>query len=403
MLDLVLVSLPDWVSANPKMYFPLSLLYVGAMAHKEGYKVRIVDFRDRAGQLPEARYYGFTSATPQISVAKELAISAKTQYPNAKTVIGGAHASLLPGDCLGFFDHIVKGEGEYAILDILKGKGNTFMQMPRILNLDDVPFPAWDMIADPFSETLFPGERYGTGEKAMTIIGSRGCPYSCSFCGNIHQVPVIYRSSENIVEELKELQHRGIRHFRFEDDNFTVHPNFTRLCLEVGKLGIRYKCHTRSKLLTENMARLMKESGCEECGLGVESADNKVLVLNNKKELAEDHKQAIEILHLVGLRAKTYFVAGLPGEDNNTLYENMKFIKETKPDKWTLSTFTPYPGCPVYDDPAKYGIKIIDENFANWWNYVPDHFNHIIKGQTAADLWQRYVQFYEFLKGEEWR
>ena len=60
-----------------------------------------------------------------------------------------------------------------------------------------------------------------------------------------------------------------------------------------------------------------------------------------------DHERAIQIIKEAGLRAKAYFVMGLPGETDETLQQNKDFVKKTQIDKWTISTFMPYPGCPV--------------------------------------------------------
>jgi len=398
--DIVLLSLPDWVDTSPTMYFPLSLMYLASSLREEKFKVHILDCRTGIKELPEAKFYGFSCATPQIKIAKQLAkqLKGKTQ-----TIIGGAHASLLPQDCVKDFDYVVKGEGEKILPMILKGwydKG--IIEAPRIAFLDDVPFPAWDMVSQPFSETLFPGERYGKGELAATLIASRGCPMTppCAFCGNVHQRPVIYRSADSILAELKELKKLGIRHFRFEDDNFTIIPEFERLCNKMVKLDIRYKCHTRSDLMKPDRAELMKLSGCEECGLGVESADDLVLEKVNKKETAEQHKKAISIIKKAGMRAKTYFVMGLPGETDKTVEFNKAFIKETQIDKWTISTFMPYPGCPVFKSPGKFGVRIINNDFSKWWNYA-EGYSHLLEGQTPVEMWTRYKKFYEWLRNEE--
>ena len=397
--DLVLLSLPDLVDANPLMYFNIGLMYIGAVTRNAGYDVEIVDCRGGIKPLPEARYYGFSCATPQIKIAKDWASQLK-----GKTIIGGAHASLLPLDCLKTFDYTVVGEGEQVILDILKSRVQPGMvKAPRIGDLDSIPYPAWDMVNQPFSDTLFPGERYGKGALAATLIGSRGCPMSCSFCGNLLTRPVIFRSVENIIGELEALMGRCVYYFRFEDDNFTIHPHFKRLCDALKGLDIRYKCHTRSDLVKPEKAQLLKESGCEECGLGVESADNDVLILNNKKESVEQHIEAVKMLQGAGLRVKTYFVMGLPGETDKTLELNKKFARDTQIDKWTIGTFTPYPGCPVYKSPGLFNIQITNYDYSKWWNYAQGAYNHILLGQTQEQMWARYQEFYRFMKADEWR
>jgi radical SAM superfamily enzyme YgiQ (UPF0313 family) len=163
-------------------------------------------------------------------------------------------------------------------------------------------------------------------------------------------------------------------------------------------LGIHYKCHTRSDLINDSKAQLMQFSGCEECGLGVESADNDVLKLNNKKENADDHLKAIDIIRRAGMRVKTYFVMGLPGETDKTLELNKEFACKAKVDKWTISTFMPYPGCPIFKTPGLFKIEILNHDFSKWWNYAEGSYNHIIYGQTPERMWERYKEFYSFMK-----
>ena len=401
MNDLCLVMLPNPQLTNPKMYYSLGILYLSAVTKRAGFTTIIADLRDGLKDLPEARYYGFSATTPEIAYAKKLA-----GMVNGKTIIGGAHATLLPKDCLGYFDYLVMGEGEEAICDILWNKPHySILVGNRIPVLDRIPYPDWDAIENPFSETLFPGEKYDKGEKAATLIASRGCPFNCAFCANIYYIPVIFRGVDNIIGEIKELKIRGIRYFRFEDDNVTIHPNFSELMSQLAELEIIWKCHARSDLLTQAKAKLMKEAGCEECGIGIESADNIVLKLNNKQESVEDHSQALTILHNAGIRAKAYWVMGLPGETDETVRLNKEFTEQYKPDKWTVSTFTPYPGCAIYKHPNDFGIRIIDEDFNHWWNFNEEtnRYNHIILGQTMSQMWNRYKEFYGWLKEGTWQ
>ena len=409
MRDLVLIQLPNPALQHPSMYMPLGILYIAAVVEKAGYKVDILDLREGFKPFPDARFYGFSCTTPEINYAKELA-----KQVDGWTIVGGAHPSLLPEDCGGYFDHVVIGEGEEIILDILNGHiAPGFTAGCRIAELDTIPYPAWKNLDAPFSNTLFPGEGHGTGDKAATLIASRGCPWSCSFCGNLFQRPVRFRSVENITGEIKELKKLGITYFRFEDDNFTLHPSFEDLCHALKELHIVYKCHTRSDILSPLKAQLMKMSGCEECGLGVESADDKVLQINKKHEIAEQHKEAIRILKSCGIRAKTYWMAGLPGETDETLELNKRFMQETQPEKWTLSCFTPYPGCEIYNHPEKFGIEIINKNWSTWWNFViqekhitlegREGFNHVLKGQTVEQMTRRHNKFRDFLESNEWQ
>lgn len=402
MTDLFLLQPPDWVSTNPKMYFPLSLCYLAGAVEQAGFSVEVLDFRCKVDEMPKAQFYGFSCGTPQIEIGREL--SAKVRRKGSKTIIGGAHASLLPEDCVKDFDYVVCGEGEEILPLILKGWVEPgIVKARRIEDLDSIALPARNKVAEPFSFTLFPGERYGKGELAATLISSRGCPFDCAFCGNIFRKPITYHSPERMEKEIEVLIDQGVRHYRFEDDNFMPNPGFKQMCVMLEEHKIHYKCHTRSDLVKPLWAMVLKASGCEECGLGVESADDEVLMINNKKETAEQHKEAIKVLKEVGIRIKTYFVMGLPGETDETLEINKEFIFETKPDKWTISTFTPYPGCDIFAHPEVYEVTIVNRDWSKWWNYCQDGYNHVLWGQTPEQMWKRYKDFYDFMRGETWK
>lgn len=404
MIDLCLVECPNLALESPKMYMPLANLYLAAIAKQFGYSVRLVDFRDRIDELPKAKFYGFSCTTPQIEIAKQLAKKVEGQ-----TIVGGAHPSLLPEDCLGKFDYIIRGEGEQVLLDILSGKiKKGIITPPRITDLDTIPFPEWDIAEEPFSRTLYTGERYGSGNLSAPIIISRGCFFNCHFCSNIFRAPVVFRSVQNIIQEILELMKRNVYYLRFVDDNFTLYPQLEELCKQFKQLGIHYRCHTRSNLMTPIVANLLVDSGCDECSLGIESAEQSILKLNNKRENVIHHQQAIKILKETGIKVKTYWMSGLPGETDKTIDLNMQFMEENKPDKYTLSTFTPYPGCEIYKNPDKFGVEIINRNWTNWWNFVmpvkgkelPGRagYVHILKGQTLEEMTNRYWNFQHFLE-----
>ncbi len=408
MIDLCLVELPDLALESPKMYFGLGNLYLAAVVKKAGYSVEVIDFRDRIDELPKARFYGFSATTPHITFAKQLA-----KKVNGITIVGGPHPSLLPEDCTDF-DYVIRGEGEEILPLILQGRvPKGVVTAPRIEDLDSVPYPAWDIVEEPFSKTLYTGERYGEGNISMAVITSRGCPYLCAFCGNVYRSPVTFRSVDNILGELFELMKRGVDHFRFVDDNFTLHPDFEKLCKELGRYNIHYRCHTRSNLMTPQKAESLKTSGCEECSLGVESADDDVLKLNKKGETALMHKRAFKTLKNAGMKTKAYWMSGLPGETDKTIDINIDFVKEVKHDKWTLSTFTPYPGCEIFNNPDKFGIEITNKHWESWWNFVfnvrdktlpfRDGYVHILKGQTTQEMKARHDKFYNYLVSEDWK
>lgn len=399
MLDLAMVWLPNKELSNPTMYYFLGPLYIMSVLKQNGYSVQLIDLRDKELDIkliPPAKFTAFSATSGEIEDARTLA----KQLTNTTTIIGGAHSTLLSENCVNDFDVVVQGEGEEVILDIMKGKTG-LIKAPRILDLDKLPFPAWDLLSydRAFSKELFPGEKYGKTYPAATIIGSRGCPFACAFCGNMLRKPVVWRSPENVVEEIKLLKEKyQIYYYRLEDDNITGNQIWLKeLCRLIKPLEIKFKCHTRSDLLNKESIGLLKDAGCEEMGLGVESADPKILKAMHKGEKVEDHKRAIGLLKEGGIRSKVYLIAGLPGETEETIILNEQFMLETKPDKWTLSRFTPYPGSPIWFKPDKYDVCMNGSSFKGYWNFYNSPV-YELKDVDKEILNRRYNELFLWLR-----
>ncbi|GAH95925.1 unnamed protein product, partial [marine sediment metagenome] len=70
-------------------------------------KVAVADLRSKeidVGLIPDAPIVGITATTGEIISAKKIANLVKKRNPKTATVVGGAHATYLPDDCLGYFD-----------------------------------------------------------------------------------------------------------------------------------------------------------------------------------------------------------------------------------------------------------------------------------------------------------
>lgn len=415
MSNVTLVHLPNKQLSDPLMYFSLGLLYVASVLRERGHNVKIVDLRDKELDITtipiDSEFVGFTATTAEINDAKEMARLVKlhpSPLSKAITIIGGPHATLLANDCKDYFDCVIVGEGENTILDVVEWNARGTIYAERIKDLDLILFPAWDLLPEErrFSNTLMSGEKYGRSiTKAATIIASRGCHGKCSYCGNCYKMPVTFRSPLNVYKEIKRMKEEfGVTEFRFEDDNFTLRRSWQKqLCDLLQELDIQFKCHTRADLLTEEKAQWAKQAGCVEMGIGVESGDNRVLKLIQKQETTEDFKRAIGILRSINIRSKVYLMSALPGETPESVELTKKFMREAKPDKWTLSIFCCYPGNAVFKDPKGYGIQIINHDFASYWNFPDTVLHEFADGTTSEELYMRYKDLYNYLENERWK
>src|SRR3989344_8393241 len=254
---------------------PLGLMYLAAYLKKAGHQPEILDFLlDKFDEnllvkkAKNADLIGISAVTPLIANSVKLADLIKKNFPEKIIVFGGPHPTLLPEETIAScksIDYIVRGEGEERLnwlIEYLEGKrkredldgvflkeGGRTIDLPqkrRLDNLDLMLFPARELVSIArYSQFLESREK-----PATTIITSRGCPFSCTYCSK----PIFgrlfrKRSPESMLEEIELLKEKyNIRELIFYDDSFTLDREriikFCGLLIEKN-INIKWKCETR--------------------------------------------------------------------------------------------------------------------------------------------------------------
>lgn len=169
-----------------------------------------------------------------------------------------------------------------------------------------------------------------------------------------------YHSVDRVVAEIKSLiEEYGVHQFRFHDDAMTTNKRRLReLSQKLAPLGIKWRCNARVDEFDEEVAQLLKDCGCDEVGFGIETASQLALDLCHKKTTVEQGIQAVTIAKKAGLNPKIFLVLGLPGDFGDMSGRDIAFIEATQPSGVNLSTLSPFPGCELYENPSKFGMKL---------------------------------------------
>ncbi|MGH7789154.1 MAG: B12-binding domain-containing radical SAM protein [Candidatus Binatia bacterium] len=399
----------------------LGVLVLAAVAREQGYTVHLVDAKAQGTPLDEvcARiaalqpdYLGLSATTISVTNAARIAERVKRLAPNVTTILGGAHVSAVPERTLEAFaslDYGVVGEGEvslFALLDRLErgapvddvpglafrrdGAVRANPRAPYIDDLDALPLPAWDLLPDfphRFQPTLFSYPRTPVG----TLITSRGCPFSCTFCdrstsgrkGRMHSV-------ETVVAQCRHLVERGVRHIMFLDDLFTVRKaRVVELCrafLDQG-FDFTWSCNSHPNLLDADTLRLMHRAGCWQIAYGIESGSQRILDVVKHEVRLPRLRETLRLTRAAGIRTKGYVMLGHPTEGADSLAETSAFLREVELDLCQITKFTPYPGTPAYPTIRQHGAFEEDWEKMNAMNFVfvpnglsetqlEDHFDH---------------------------
>lgn len=315
---------------------------------------------------------GFSATTSGFLDSVAMAAALKARRPELQIVVGNVHATAIGASLLEHFpeiDALCIGEGEGTMLDLAEGRpwteiGNlifrdgdrirTNPRRPRIADLDALPFPAYAKLAGfpaGYHLPLFSYER----RWGATMITSRGCPYTCSFCDrSVFEHAHKYNSADYIYEHLRHLRDAfGVRHVNIYDDLFTAHKaRVHALCerLIAEPLGMNFNCAIRTGHTSPELLRLLQRAGALMVSLGIESADPAMMARHKAGVTLDAVRKTVEDIHAAGLRAKGLFIFGLPGETPATFRATSDFILSLDLDDMNMTKFCPMHGAPIWDE-----------------------------------------------------
>ncbi|MBU1627423.1 B12-binding domain-containing radical SAM protein [bacterium] len=355
---------------------PLGLMYLAAVLAKNNHEIAISDelVGDNSEKMMQdfnPDILGITVTTPMMDRAKEISKEAKKS--GTTVILGGPHISAIPIKVLedSDADIAVFGEGEHTIVDICSGKvlediegiaykdgtGVIIQNPPRKLieDLDSLPFPSRKHInLQKYIESEFElGFPLKKGDTLMRMFSSRGCPYLCTFCAshNVFGRKFRTRSIDNIIEEMRLLIDKyGYKNFVFMDDHFALKDDrVVQFCERVlEKLPkVRWLCSARADISPDTL-KLMKKAGCEMISFGIESGSEKILRTVKKKMNLDTIRETFQVCRKIGIRTKTTWIIGVPGEDEDDFQRTVKFACEINPNYIWVSMFYPFPGTESY-------------------------------------------------------
>ena len=237
-------------------------------------------------------------------------------------------------------------------------EGRTRGTGPAVLekNLDDLPFPAWDIFPlEGYWKAGFAHAPVRRGDRFVPILTSRGCPYRCTFCIAPEVNPTWRaRSAVNVVDEMEHLHRQlGINDFHVSDLDPTVSDKRTKdICQEIiaRRLPVTWKLAQGTKIETiksTDTLDLMLRAGCRFVSFSPESGSSRMLGVMNKPF---DHEHAARMaahMHAIGIRTQAVFIGGVPGElpeDRDLSVAYARRLVRVGVDEISLVIFTPLPG-----------------------------------------------------------
>jgi anaerobic magnesium-protoporphyrin IX monomethyl ester cyclase len=376
-----------------KPYPPLATLQVAAMLRKAGHQVSLFDAMLAEGLDDYNRM--LHAVQPQLVLFYEDTFNflskmclgtmrraacdmiASARRAGSRVIAAGPDVSDAPGPYLqAGADLALVGEGLSALLELLprldsrphacsdelkEGLGGVFSlsegEVVAGNGARGLPVPQLDGIA---AWDLVDMERYRAtwmaahGYFSLNMAGSRGCSFRCAWCakptwGNHY----IQRTPQDVALEMSHLKRKfSPQHIWFADDIFGFRTDwvaaFTAAVTAAGG-GVPFTIQTRADLVSEGMARELKDAGCAEAWLGAESGSQRVLDAMNKGTTVGQLHKARARLKSVGIRVGFFIQLGYLDEQLADILATRDLLAAARPDDIGVSVSYPLPGTKFYE------------------------------------------------------
>lgn len=347
----------------------------------------------------------------------------KDEDPSIVTILGGEIATFLADDLLklGSIDFVVKGEGEETLVELLdcidtggvsNVAGIVYQDGDRTvttvergpMNLDALPFPAWDLF-----ESLDVYQKFEP-DRVLPLQASRGCVFNCIFCSVIKTWYGTQRrkSPSRLIEEIEYLINTfGVNCLSFHDDAFALNEGWVKtVCEELiaHNIEVKWGFNTRPDLMSEELLALLRTAGCSKIFYGIESFSPGVLKFMRKDITPDVMRRCVEKTVEANITPDVSVIYGFPIETEQeveTLIDGCVNLQRMGAENINQHVLSPYPGT---DITARYEteaipdpfLKLLRPNLINvdllrkYPDYVPDLW--IFKHYNMTT--QRFLQLY---------
>lgn len=351
---------------------------------------------------------GFSTFSVLWDCTKLIANDIFTYYKKVPVIVGGYQAIMVPDETIEAkeVDAICTGEGEHTLeeylnrleknesLKDLKGiwykesDGRIVKNQPRpaIPSLDTLPFPDWDLFDDIDKYLFFLGRLYA--------IGTRGCPYKCSFCAETaleitfngerfrERNPLKY--VEEIEYQFNKYKNRGMKAVHLFDTVFSFSDDWLeKWSEEYIKKGLNtklpYTAFARPDTHNVSLKKvdLLAQSGCAQVRIGIESGDSDIRKSELRKPGCNNNTiyDVIQRLNNRNILVKTYSIIGFPHDDKRSISQTIKFTDNSLTQTKFVLSYTPIPGTPM----AKKAIQMNREKNIQKYSF---HFSGGVKNNN---------------------
>lgn len=385
---------------------PLGIMMIASAARMHGHgDVHVLDMKVE-GWTPAqacdalvalgAKVIGLSAMTYEAGCMHEVAAEMKRRDPSCVIVCGGPHPSVAAGDVLAdpSVDFVVRGEGEMTFAELVGGIAEEREEWsacaglswrdasgaivhnpdrPPPTKLDELPFPAWDLIDHTKYYTVPRGGVIYAHPQFATMFSSRACPWRCTYCHNSYGKTFRERSAEHVLAEIDLLVTKyGVKELVFMDDIFNFRPERAKaiargLIERDYKLALTFPNGFRGDILDEELVVLLKRAGMYRCMVAVESASPRLQKVMQKNLKIDKVRKIVDFIAAQGVMVHGAFMLGFPSETEEEMEQTIDWAASSAFHTAAFFRVIPFKGTQLFSQIEHAGYQLPTD----WSKYEP--------------------------------
>lgn len=285
-------------------------------------------------------------------------------------VLGGDAWASLPNLCSELGEHRVVTEKLHDVQGLTYRSSNEVRTTPPMGNpIKSMPCPDYDYLPlYLYRDQLNIVYKHEFDMLILQYLVGTGCARRCSFCGRPRLAKLEMVPLEKIVADLKSLSKKyGTRYFCIECNE--INPtcswakNFSRALIS-NHVDIEWYAYAVPANLDRDTLDQMFNAGCRMLRFGVESGSPKIVRSMRKGFTVDECQRVLKNSHDAGMWNHVNFILGYPGENEHDIDETRDFFLRNAEniDSVRINPYILHKDSVIYENPNKYGIKIIEED-----------------------------------------
>ncbi|MBV7337593.1 B12-binding domain-containing radical SAM protein [Chloroflexi bacterium TSY] len=356
-------------------YEPQGIMQLSSVLKEAGHEVELaIAAQEDPVQVaqefgPDILGYSVMTGSQRYYFDLNLRIRERLNGKQVMSVFGGPHPTFFPEmiEEPGV-DGLCVGEGEGPIVDLVDALGNGGFKpdipnwwfkidgeivknpvRPLVHDLGELPHPDRSLIYDK--------HEYLSQARIKHFMGSRGCPYQCTYCFN-HAYYEIYKKErrgnqrpvDSIIDEVNWVRSQWpLEHVFFIDDLFIIFDNWLEEFAEKWpqEVGLPFFCNVRADLLVRwpHKVDLLAKAGAYTVSMGIEAGNDRIRRDILKRYMSREQiVEAGRLLRAAGINVTATNILGLPSSCLEDDLDTMRLNAEAKVSYAQAFIFQPYPG-----------------------------------------------------------